>query len=144
MEVKKRQIIVEEEVYVAFDGTEFKTELQCDRYESELRRQENMLSIAKLEVKGIGDLLPLDTHGLSVNDSHYYTWYKVNDEGEWNTIIAVYGGYLKQPESFPEIVCLENCGYTDEYLWVYRLSEMKQDTIDFWRNFGFDIEFKER
>ena len=50
MEVKKRQIIVEEEVYIAFDGTEFKTELQCDRYESELRRQEDMLSIAKLEV----------------------------------------------------------------------------------------------
>ena len=146
MEIRteKRVIEVEDKIYIAEDGKEFGTQADCMKYEEELQDEKNNAEAEKLELKEFERMYPLDCDGQYINDNHNFTWYKVNNEEEFETVKKVYGsddwGCI---EAYPEIICVEYENYWGKDAWSHLLSDMRNATVYFWKRHGFDVEFKE-
>lgn len=142
VKTEKRMVEVFDTTYVAVDGTEFKSEGSCLEYEKQLATDELIAKADKLRLVDLDDTYPLDTDGQYVSDCKSFTWYQVCDEEDYNTINALFNNEIAKPTSYPEIICVETEGecYCDVY--DYRLSDMEKSTIAFWKNFGYEVEFK--
>lgn len=139
---EKRLVEIEDRIYIANDGTEFKTETECVEYEKQLDIVDLRERADKLRLNALDGTYPLDTDAQYINDNHSYTWYQVCDEEDYNVLLNLYGDDVVKPCSYPEIICVE---YEEDYgndVWTYLLSDMMQSTLIFWKNFGYDVSFK--
>ena len=145
MEIRTEKRIVEQLIntYIAVDGKEFSTKVDCENYERELEDARLRAGAEKFEIKELEDTYPLDTDGQEIQENHCYKWYKVNNAEELNTVAIFHNADFGEFKTYPQTICVEYEYYHDEFKWVYSLSDMKQSTIEFWKKHGFDVEFKE-
>lgn len=141
-ETKRETKEVFTEIFIADDGTEFKNESDCERYEYGLNLKELEEKIEILELKKLKDTIPLDTYGSSITEGNEFRWFKVTNKNDVDVILRWCGkgrNYIP-PEQYPDIVCVEDDGYGK---YPMLLSEMKQETINFWKKFGLKVNFEE-
>ena len=77
-------------------------------------------------------------------ENHCYKWYKVNNTEELNKVANLYNGDFGEFKEYPQTICVEYEYYHDELRWIYTLSDMQRQTIEFWKKHGYDVEFKTR
>ena len=139
---EKRMVEITDTVYIAVDGTRFKTESACLAYEKEYNKiQERAESI---EINELYDTYPLDTDGQYINEHHEYNWYKVSNEDDYNCLVEMYGDDVVRPKSYPDVICIENDIYYKSDIWSYLLSDMMESTIVFWNKQGYDVKIDKR
>lgn len=145
MDVKKTRRVIEQEdiTYVAFDGTEFKSEGACLDYEKEVERKHVESEAQKLEIKELKNKFPLDINASGIDTEYTYKWFKINNENEFSLLQQAYrlNGFGK-PNTYPQILCVEVDEVWNNSNFLYRLSDMKKNTISFWEDFGLVVEFK--
>lgn len=135
---EKRVVEVVDTVYVAVDGTRFKTESACLKYEEEyIKTQERVESI---EINELYDTYPLDTNAQYISENHEYNWYRVSNEDDYNCLVEMYGDDVVRPKAYPDVICIENDIYYKPDMWSYLLSDMMESTIAFWKKQGYDVK----
>ena len=146
MEIRTEKRTVEQLIntYIAEDGKEFDTMVDCENYERELEDAKLRAGAEKFEIKELEDTYPLDAEGGEVPENHCYKWYKVNNTEELNTVANLYNADFGEFKTYPQTICVEYDYYYDECRWIYTLSDMQRQTIEFWGKHGFDVEFKTR
>ena len=146
MEIRTEKKLVEimQTTYIAFDGKEFVDKTDCENYEKKLEKAKLSKEVETFELKGLEDIYPLDTEGGEVSGNHCYKWYKVNNTEELNKVANLYNADFGEFKSYPQTICVEFDYYYDEYRWIYTLSDMQKQTVEFWKKHGFDVEFKTR
>lgn len=145
MEIRTEKRMVEQLIntYIAEDGKEFDTKVDCENYEREIEDARLRAGAEKFEIKELEDTYPLDTDGQEIQENHCYKWYRVNNAEELNTVADLYNADFGEFKTYPQTICVEYEYYHDEFRWIYSLSDMKQNTVEFWKKHGFDVEFKE-
>lgn len=147
MEIRTEKKLVEimqtTNIYIAEDGKEFDNKIDCENYEKELESAKLRAEAEVFELKEIEDVYPLDAQGKEVPENHCYKWYKVNNAEELNSVANLYNADFGEFKTYPQTICVEYDYYYDKYKWIYTLSDMQRQTIEFWKKHGFDVEFKE-
>ena len=147
MEIRTEKKLVEimqtTNIYIAEDGKEFDNIIDCEDYEKELESAKLRAEAEVFELKELEDVYPLDAEGKEVPENHCYKWYKANNTEELNKVANLYNADFGEFETYPQTICIEYDYYYDEYKWIYALSDMQRQTIEFWKKHGFDVEFKE-
>ena len=145
MEIRTERRMVEQliNIYIAEDGKEFDTKVDCESHEREIEYAKLRAEAEVFELKELNDTYPLDAEGGEVLENHCYKWYKVNNAEELNTVANLYNGDFGDFKTYPQTICVEYEYYHDEFRWIYTLSDMQRQTIEFWKKHGFDVEFKE-
>ena len=145
MEIRTEKKIVEQliNIYVAEDGKEFDNKIDCENYEKELESAKLRAEAEVFELKELEDVYPLDAQGKEVPENHCYKWYKVNNIEELNKVANLYNADFGEFKTYPQTICVEHDYYYDEYKWIYTLSDMQRQTIEFWGKHGFNVEFDE-
>lgn len=144
-EVRERQRIVRESVYIAEDGKEFDNIADCRRYEENLNRKvvfdyiDNTYRVPELD-----DQIPIDSDA-SFSEFSIYRWYKVNNKEELAKIEEAYGEPVHNSDNltYPTYICVET--EDEEYNgqpYFYTLDEAMRVTRAFFKNFGWKVEFK--
>ena len=148
MKQKVIEHVCKEHIYVAEDGTEFKIEAECLRYEKLCKRKSYIEKAKKIQIKDLDGTVPV---GYGNNaECNYYIWYKLRDKEDINTLQNLYSKIrFYRITSFPTIICLEiyDENYDDEYwydddVWVTSLDDIKAATENFWKDFGYHISFE--
>ena len=145
MEIRTEKRIVEvyDTTYIAIDGKEFKSEGLCLEYENDLEDAKIRARVEKFELKELYGVYPLDTEAQYINDNHEYKWYRMENREDYVAFVEMYGDEVSEPEAYPKVVCVEQDEHYISDVWVYSLSNMRQNTIDFWKKHGFNVEFME-
>ena len=148
MEIRTEKKLVEImqsiNTYIAVDGKEFDNKIDCENYEKELESAKLRAEAEVFELKELEDVYPLDARGGEVPENHCYKWYKVNNTEELNKVANLYNADFGEFKDYPQTICIEYDYHYDEYRWIYTLSDMQRQTIEFWEKHGFDVEFKTR
>lgn len=150
MEVKREKIMVEQTVikYIANDGREFLREDDCKRYEKKLRLDVKIREAEKLRIRALDGEVPI-TRGLTVNEDHRFTWYKVNCEDDFKIIAEAYDdcdNNFSCSATYPNILCIESNGflqYTGD-AYGYWLDEMRNATETFWTSLCYRVTLEKR
>lgn len=142
MEKKIERRYVDEEMFVANDGTRFNSERDCVLHETKLEKEKMSAAVEKLEIKNMRDFCPIDTQGYGINENSDFTWYKVENYTEHKLLMNYYDReQFLQAEKYPEVFCVEVIDGYDSY--IYSVSEMKKNTIDFWKRLEMNVIFDE-
>ena len=78
------------------------------------------------------------------NKNNVFQWYKVKNKDEFDVLNRACLNCLNEPRNYPEIICVETVGY-DPYMddaYNYHMSDMMEDTKDFWNNLGYKVTFE--
>lgn len=147
--IVKTQVVQEEEmdvfIYIAEDGKEFEDKEECEKYEKKLALDKAKKAIEKLELSTVRSTMPLSDDGYP-SECNYFHWYKVNSDTDVELLNKVYRDEIEEPSFYPEIICVETTeGPSDTIfdVYTYYLTNIKNDTINFWKKFGFDVTFEE-
>ena len=147
MRVKEETKMVEQTVtlYVAEDGTEFKSEHECRKYE-EAKALEVFIEKAEvLRIKEFDDYLPLTCNGLT-DDCNVFRWYKLESKEDFDIVESAYGyrSCFSKPNSYPEVMCVETVGFEpyEDDSYNYNMEEIKGVTKEFWKMLGYNVEFE--
>ena len=138
MRTETRTKTVNEKIYIANDGTEFKAISDCREYESKLQNNKRK----KIDHKRIAELdncIPYMEYANS--DSHDYFWYNIETEEELKMLNEAYYFVSDCDAKLPEIICVETPGYKDydgDCYWS-TLSNMIEDLNIFFKNVGYEI-----
>lgn len=101
----------------------------------------------------LNEVFPLNTGKEEINYNNCHKWYMVRSlenvemlEEMYNSTFNNLRDVISTSEE-PQIVCISyNEDFEEEGLVddaeCYLLSDMKKETISFWKKFGFEIEFK--
>ena len=140
MRTETRTKTVNEKIYIANDGTEFKAISDCREYESKLQNNKRK----KIDHKRIAELdncIPYMEYANS--DSHDYFWYNIETEDELKMLNEAYYFVSDCDAKLPAIICVETeaLGYTDYNSDCYwsTLSNMIKDLNIFFKNVGYEI-----
>jgi hypothetical protein len=123
MNVKEeKKVITQEQIittYIAEDGTEFKTQKECEQYEKNLLI--NQLEQKAMSIKHINYTPPF------ADDDHDYVWFYVKNQEEVKAIEDYYNldadyGLQFDVKSFPEWVGVEE-GFGDD---IYEAGTLTQ------------------
>ena len=152
MKVIEEQRIVKNKIYIAEDGKEFATKIECEKYEKEEKeRKEKELFDRKVKnfIYDKNGCCPLD-YSCGFSDLSTYTWLKVENEKEYEELKKIMddGNYeLKKPTKYPYYYCIEDeygnefTGFTD-YNWT--IDDCINNAKSFFSNFGYDVEVKRK
>ena len=147
MRKEKRTITTERTIFIAEDGKEFTTEIECNAYEVRLQKQrtkqELIAAAEKLRIPDLDEVIPLSCDADQC-ENHTYRWYRLNSIGDYNILEAIYPYYLNAPNEYPTIMCIENCGqepYEDDGFST-TLKTIKHITISFWDKLGYEVSLK--
>lgn len=142
MQVIEKKVECMVKHYVAVDGEEFASEIECLRHESEIdeinnyRKQEEF--IKKYGIEKLKDRFPINYESV-MSDCNTYTWLRIPDDD-----------VLKELNSFrdddvvcttPTIICIES---DDEFKplkgeYLYTLKNMVDTTTDFFQALGYKV-----
>lgn len=148
MKVKEETRVVEQTVtlYIAEDGTEFVTEYACRRYEEKKNLEKLIEKAENLRIVELDDCLPLTNDGL-INDNNIFKWYRLESKEDFDIVEGAYGsnGHLSKPSTYPEVICVETCGYEPykDDAYNYHLTDCKIMTEEFWKAMGYKVIFEE-
>lgn len=141
MKIAKQKKYVEEEIFIAEDGTSFNSKKECIEHEKDMHLRSFGVDIENIRINNLDGKYPLDTEGFGVSSGNEFSWYKIRNKNELDFLCEYYNyDYREYPDTYPEIYCVETAGEYDHYL--YSLSKMKRDTIAFWDMLGFEVAFK--
>ena len=145
MKIKEETKIIEQKIiiYVADDGTEFRTESECKDYETKQFSKHLIEAAEKLRITELDEHLPLSNDGL-VDENNTFRWYKLDNEADFETLNKAYGNELSKPEHFPEVMCVETVGY-EAYMddaYSYNMETCKKITESFWKELGVKVTFE--
>jgi hypothetical protein len=135
--MKREKKLIEKEVYVASDGTEFNNEYDCKAYEKDLLYKS--LNVQKLET----DIDYLPFCNCSDDDDSSYTWYYVKNEEELNRLIELYECEVEEIDKYPEWVCIEE--YRGEYEddnYMHKLSDSIEYAKTLLNKLGYTMTVK--
>lgn len=143
MKIRTEVKMVKKEIkiYVADDGTEFNSNVECAKYEAELKREKLLEAAKSLEIEDLDNELPINTDGLP-NENNYFTWYKIKDAEDFEIVDNLYNNSLQTLDSYPEIICVETDNWDNDSAWMVKLTDCKRDTEDFWLHLGYEVTFK--
>lgn len=137
VQLKEKEV----QVFVAEDGTEFEDKGKCEKHEAMLTLGKAKKAIEKLEIHDVRSAMPLNDDGYP-SDCNCFHWYKVNDPSDVELLNKVYKDEIVEPCSYPEIICVETTKDFYENIcdvYTYHLSDIKNNTINFWEKFGFNV-----
>ncbi|HAU84605.1 MAG TPA: hypothetical protein DCW90_03580 [Lachnospiraceae bacterium] len=128
------------EVYIANDGTEFKTKEECVNYECKAIDS----AINYYSDKELQDIQPIDFDNM-VGDPgiHNFFWFRINSERSLKDILGAFNLNAQIPRiSIPDIICIET---VDDYHrerdgYLYSMNEIISETEKFYEKFGYNIE----
>lgn len=140
MQIRAEVKMVEREIktYIADDGTEFSSRVECAKYEYELKYKKILETVKSLEIEDLKDILPINTSGIP-NENNTFGWYEVKSEKDFEIIDTAYNNSLESLENYPEIICVE---LETDFGYVYTLTDCKRETEEFWRQLGYETTFK--
>lgn len=128
--------------YIAEDGKEFNVRESCEFYELKQRRALYKKENREKHLSELEGMYPLSVKGQVFSDDEYaYSWYKLKSESDFEILESMYKEAVR-PDVYPEIICVEQDKFQEDN-YFYKLSDMKKDTVEFWKNFGFEIKFLE-
>ena len=139
---EKRIVEVEDLIYIANDGAEFRTETECKDHEKDIEDEKIRTKAEMYEIKELRGFFPLNVRG-EISKYCSYIWYKVNSNEELNSVANLYEADFGEFGVYPQIICVEMC-YSEDYAYVHPLLDMKDQTIQFWKRLGFDVSFLPR
>lgn len=135
--MEKRTKMVPVDVYVAFDGTEHKTQEACEAYENEKKEERMAQEIERMQIH------PKDADWpsmLPLNDGHEYRWYRINNDRDLN-IFCHYASYyhpdFKKPDivkeelRYPDCICLVQYPNREQETRWYALSRLIRQFVAF-------------
>lgn len=119
--------------YIAWDGTEFVNEADCQKYEEEqLASRVDTMRISKLQ-----DLMPINADG-EPSDCSDFQWYYVKDREGIYALEAHYGINIVSSCALPTYICIESDGRDNYY---YDLRHCIQRTERFFGQFGISVSW---
>ena len=136
MKKETRQRI--EEIFIAYDGKEFRTEHECEDHESLLKEEERLKSAEPFLASDINAFLVGGRNIYRENYQYDTLWYKVTNDEELAIICDAYRTYsrdFKSPEkvknhlTYPDYLCIiddRNATFTK---W-FSLSEMEERILE--------------
>lgn len=129
---------VEVPVYIAKDGTEFKTEEECLKYEIDLSLKEELKlrkeRLDKLEIKAARNKMPY-CEAMCPDESDYH-WYIIKTPSDMNDLNYVYRLNIEFIK--PDIVCIDTNNY-DDHSYYKLLSEMNTELKALYDSLGVKI-----
>ena len=140
MRTETRTKVVNETIYIADDGTEFKTSIDCKEHE---RKQKNIKLdlIDSKRIRKLDNWIPYVEYANL--DSQDYFWYNIETEDELKMLNEAYYFVSDCDAKLPAIICVETeaLGYTDYNSDCYwsTLSNMIEDLNIFFKNVGYEI-----
>ena len=140
MEIREEKRIVEQTVriYISKDGKEFSNPSDCEKHEAALKKSDAMKKIESFRLKALDGIMPINRDGSPCESADYY-WFKVDSRDEYLLLNDFYEGWIKEPETYPEIICVEDLGYEN---YFYTMTNMKELTTTFWADLGYQLEFR--
>ena len=145
MEIRQKPVTVMKDVFVAADGKEFETALECENYETGLSRKILLESIAHMKYAGTTGCFPLPmNYQIDECENMYREWYKIKTQEEFDKILKIFPVERYVPVTqFPTYIYVESSDemYTrDVFMESF---EESLDTIEFFLiHFGMSAEFK--
>lgn len=141
MKTEERTRVIEEKfvVYISDDGKEFDSYSKCSKYEEEQRQREFIKLAEEKRIKQLDGIVPLTTNGEFFSENSQFRWYRVENESDFETIKEAYVANFKKPEIYPDIICIEEDCYDENY--VYSLRDCKKNTEEFWNFFNAKVTF---
>lgn len=130
-------------VFVADDGKEFTSKYECEKYEEKQKKNKAVEQAETLRVSSLDDLMPITTDGLP-NENNTFRWYLLENEKDFETVNNAYAGTLGKPPAYPEIMCVETCGY-EAYMddaYSYDMAACRTTTEEFWKKLGYKVTFE--
>ena len=127
--------------YIANDGTIFKDEASCKKYEDD----KIIEVLESYSEGGLEDLVPInycsEDYGTEL-DSYYY-WFEVNDRGRLYEIAEAFGLQVEAMKiGTPTFICVRKDCELDKYE-LYSLEKIKNKVKGYFKLFNLDIEFNE-
>lgn len=131
MEKRSVERMMKKEVYVAFDGKEFDSELSCTEYEEELKQE-------KLE-KETGEKLRIKTpvdfpSMINIYNNHEYLLFLIRTEEDLDLFIKTYKYWFSRLEnypevnkdnfSYPEVLCILDFPNGPDHCRLYKISSL--------------------
>ncbi len=146
IKVKEETKSIEQKIisYIADDGTEFKTEKECKGYEQKKIFKELIEAAEKLRIAELDEQMPLSDDGL-MNENNTFRWYKLKNKEDFETVDKAYGNALREPKIYPEVMCVETCGY-EAYMddaYSYDMTTCKEITENFWKKLGYKVAIEQ-
>lgn len=143
MKIEKGIKVIKQEFvsYVSEDGFSFESEESCLLYEKELNRKQYLAEAEKFLIKDLERTIPIDDTGIADMDSLYH-WYDLENEKDFHILNMAYDQSFTCPKSFPEIICVEENGFSAFY--ADTLSELKERTARFWKKLGYRVSFERK
>lgn len=130
-------------VFVADDGKEFTSKYECEKYEEKQKKNKAVEQAETLRVSSLDDLMPITTDGLA-NENNTFRWYRLENEKDFKVVNNAYAGTLGKPSAYPEMMCVETCGY-EAYMddaYSYDMATCRATTEEFWKKLGYKVTFE--
>lgn len=142
METKVKVVTTEVKVYIATDGKEFESQWACEQYEKSLGRGEAIAEAEKLRIHRLDNLVPLLPDG--ANPDNVFRWYNLTSEDDFRVLEIACGDYIREPELYPDLYCVETCGYDpyDGDAYGCSLTECKREAESLWQWLGYKVTFE--
>lgn len=128
--------------YISEDGIRFKDKKECIAHETRLH-QENIRNISpSIQIPEWDEMIPLSFDG-SVNGDNTFRWYRLHNEEDFQILNAAYHKQLNVPRKYPEIICVETCGFDayEDYPSTYDMTTCLEKTKAFWEKLGYHVAF---
>ena len=143
MRTEIKKVYVDQNVYIADDGTEFTNKRECEYYEKHKMELQKAWEKVK-DLTALGDYPPCD--GGDNSQHRYYRWFKISNQRELDLLtIACGDGSIYEVKRFPEFICVESedpARFTDGY-WTY-LSQCKEYVRELFEGLGFSVAIAEK
>ena len=146
MRIEERKEIKEvvNNIYIAEDGTEFASERECKKYETE---QEKSFYLEKLKNIECAATSYPPTLGEDILENNYFDWYRPKTNDELVTLNEAYPGINIDVECLNRWICVEHTEETEAcggYNYVSQIDMSMNYVKQLFNKLGYDVEFKER
>lgn len=138
-----RKITKKVDVYKAFDGKEFSSEIECRQYEEEKDYLDAIKKARSLRATEYDGIVPLVSDFLSETAS--FVWYRLSDDSDLKTLNRAYCNALHNISSpaYPAVVCVETEVPYQSKGYLITLEQCMQNAKEFFGLCGYDVHFEE-
>lgn len=136
--IKKETREINVRTYIAEDGTEFTSEVDCRKYEAKIQREIEYLQVLNLLVHD-NETSKIPCDGGENYENHIWEWYKVSNTEDLQRLNKFFNTDA-QVTTYPEFICIER-GYDDEHEgYSQTLSNCVDYVKDFFNDFGYTVD----
>lgn len=144
MKTREETYIIEHKktIYIASDGKEFNCKEICRNYEKSLVVKNLMKTANDFRIVEMEDWLPICYSPYSEYDSTFQ-WYRVRSNEDVDLLAKIYDETFPYPESYPELICVENYCSGDE-IFSYTGTDMIRSVKSFFESAGYECVITEK